>query len=91
MAGSGISLSLHSTETYYLALLGGENFDEYWGWVELQGNQTDGLSVVSSALSKDGPLIVGGGLADPDPTPEPTSGMLIVLGVAGLALRRKQA
>ena len=88
VTGDGISLS-SSTETYYLALLGGENFDEYWGWVELEGNRTDGLSVVSSALSKDGPLIVGGGLAYSDPIPEPTSGLLLFVGSAFLLIRRR--
>ncbi len=29
--------------------------------------------------------------ADPDPIPEPTSGLLVLLGVAGLALKRKRA
>ena len=29
--------------------------------------------------------------ADPDPTPEPTSGLLMLLGMAGLALKRKKA
>ena len=33
---------------------------------------------------------IGGG-AGPSPIPEPTSGLLLLLGVAGLALRRKQA
>lgn len=91
VTGRGVSLPYYGTETYYLALLGGENFDEYWGWVELEGNQTDGLNVVSSAVSKDGPLIVGGGLVHPGPVPEPTSGLIMFLGVAGLALRRRRA
>ena len=30
-------------------------------------------------------------IGSPEPTPEPTSGLLLLIGVAGLALRRKQA
>ena len=52
------------TETYYLALLG-ESHGPYWGWVEVQGDWNNGFSVVHSALSADGPLIVGGGLFNP--------------------------
>ena len=76
------------TDTYYLALIGGENFDSYWGWVELEGDTENGLRVVSSAITKVGPLIVGGGLAY-DSIPEPTSGFLLLLGSAMLALRRR--
>lgn len=90
LVGSGITLSI-ATETYYLALLGGRDFDEYWGWVELEGNARDGLSVVSSALTKDGPLIVGGGLAYPGTAPEPTSGLLLLVSSAMLLIRRRRS
>ena len=50
-----------------------------YGWVELQDN-----TILSSAYS-DMPLIVGTG----EVIPEPSSGGLLLLGVAGLALRRK--
>ena len=82
-----ISLSAQ-TQTYYLALLG-ELIDDgyYWGWVELTGNRKNGLSLVSSAVSADGPLIVGGGLAHGS-IPEPTGGLLSLLGASVLCLCR---
>lgn len=75
-------------QTYYLALLG-ELIDDgyYWGWVELTGNRKNGLSLVSSAVSADGPLIVGGGLAHGS-IPEPTGGLLFLLGASVLCLCR---
>ena len=56
------------------------NHVEYFGWIEM-----DGMSVVSSALSADGPLRVGTGQV----LPEPSSDILLLLGLAGLALRRR--
>ena len=35
--------------------------------------------------------VAGAASADPDPMPEPTSGLLLLLGMAGLALKRKRA
>ena len=89
------SISLQTTtQTYYLAILGNKDFDQseldpYWAWVELQGNRKDGLSIVASAISFDAPLIVGGGLVDP--TPEPTSGLLLLVGSALLLIRRPRS
>ena len=34
---------------------------------------------------------IGGGPLPPEPTPEPTSGLLLLLGLSGLALRRRRA
>ena len=55
-----------------------------YGWVEISASG-DAPTVLSSAWDTDGgPMIVGAGAV-----PEPTSGLLLLLGIAGLALRRK--
>ena len=58
-----------------------------FGWVEII-NDNGNIAVGSSAyMLAGGSLYVGGGEA----IPEPTSGLLLLLGVAGLTLRRKRA
>ena len=60
---------------------------------------TDTIAAGAKAGFNAGDLVTGdtstwstiGGGAGPSPIPEPTSGLLLLLGVAGLALRRKQA
>ena len=60
---------------------------------------SDAIKSGARALYNAGDLVTGdtstwstiGGGAGPAPIPEPTSGLLLLLGVAGLALRRKQA
>ena len=53
----------------------------YYGWVEL-----DGVHVVSSAITGDGPLVIGTGYM----IPEPAGGVLLLLGAAALLLRRRR-
>ena len=83
IAGTGVS------GHEYLAIIGHCTYPSYdttaddvtyYGWVELNGN-----SIVSSAITADGPLRVGTG----DLIPEPTAGLLALLGLAAFALRRK--
>lgn len=81
VAGTGVS------GHEYLAIIGHTSttynphsaVETYYGWVELNGN-----TIVSSAITSDGPLRVGTG----DVIPEPTAGFLLLVGLAGLALRR---
>ena len=57
-----------------------------YGWVEFGFDNHEGLIVVNGALDMDGgPMIVGSGAI-----PEPSSALLLLLGFAGLALRRMQ-
>lgn len=72
---------------FYFAVIGdsrhwSEDPSYYYGWVELC-SVGDDIVLVNSAIST-GPLIVGGGAA----IPEPTSALLLLLGLAGLALKR---
>lgn len=58
----------------------------YYGWAEFS-YEGDKLILASSALDLDGgPMIVGGGAYS---VPEPSGGLLFVLGAAALGLRRR--
>ena len=99
-SSTGNSIDIVSGRRYYLALIGsywgydavdeyynyyGWSERDYYGWVELEASKA-GLDIVSSAFSYS-PLIVGGGLA---PIPEPSAGVLLLLGLSALALRRRE-
>ena len=56
----------------------------YYGWAEYVVDEDGTFKILNSAIDFDGgPMIVGA-------IPEPTSGFLLLLGVAGLALRRQR-
>ena len=85
------SRGVASGETIYIAFAG-ESLREhgdivpYYGWLELLVKD-DELSLVSSALTYSPRLIVGTG--DFAAIPEPSAGMLLLLGLAALALLRR--
>lgn len=61
--------------------------DAYYGWVELRAMSDGNVELLASAVDIDGDaMIVGGGSA----TPEPTSGVLLLLGISLLVLRRRE-
>ena len=81
--GDNINTHRDSDGRLYLAIIGREGQDDptyHYGWVELQGT-----TILSSAYS-DMPLIVG----TDQVIPEPSSALLLLLGCAGLALRRRR-
>ena len=84
VAGEGVSGG-HE----YLAIIGytsnifdpTASIETYYGWVELEGN-----TVIASAITAVGPLRIGTG----DVIPEPSGGLLFLLGGAALVLRRRR-
>ena len=79
-------------QDYYL-IFAVENLDDYvnevpdpryaYGWAHVSVNGDMSLSLLGSAMSLDGsPLVVGA-------IPEPSAGVLLLLGLAGLVLRRR--
>ena len=59
----------------------------YYGWMAYAYTAEDGLNIISSAIGLDHQnMIVGSGA-----TPEPTSGLLFLFGLAALALKRSRS
>ena len=58
-----------------------------YGWAELTVNTDHSVTVNRSAITDGTSIVVG---ATPGPIPEPTSGLLLFLGTALLALRRRK-
>jgi len=84
IGGDNINAHRDSEGALYLAIIakfGLEDPTYYYGWVHLQDK-----TILESALSEM-PLIVGTGQV----IPEPSSGLLLLIGVAGLALKRKSS
>ena len=73
-------------ERLYIAFAGEREMYPFYGWLELLVKD-DELSLVSSALTYSPGLIVGTG--DFAAIPEPSAGVLLLLGLVGLALRRR--
>lgn len=95
---SGGTVALNSSQSAYIAFVGetlwandGQS-DYYSGWIQIKNNQGE-IEIVSSALAIGSALAVGTGntysFGFPTPMPEPSSGLLFLLGFAALALKRK--
>lgn len=89
-------ISTYSALEDYLATEGNE-YVLYTGTSDYTAEQSTGDSlarmIYSGHISETSWHTVGGAAPDPgpDPVPEPTSGLLVLLGMAGLALKRKKA
>ncbi len=93
MCGKGITGEIQASpgESVYLALFQSyyesESLNDAFGWVELAVDATGDVSLMRSALAFPGDgvsLRVGSSI------PEPSSGILLLLGLGVLALRRRR-
>ena len=82
------SVFVPMNERFYLALIVDDA--DYYGWLAIDVDSRGELWLAQSVLSTE-PGIVVGAMPEPtiEPTPEPSSGLLLLIGVAGLALRRR--
>ena len=91
---SGGSVSIRKDSDVYLAfavesmgIIEGKEPEIYYGWLQLLVGTDGQVSVGASAIDLDGgPMIVGGGSA----IPEPSTALLLFVGGALLALRRRR-
>ena len=84
-----------TTEDYYIILSDGENYvqSSLFKGVDVLENGSTKQDAVKAVFNSDTGFANGSYLsqADVQGVPEPTSGLLLLLGVAGLALKRKRA
>ena len=77
----GFSVAAMKESTFYLALIVDDA--DYYGWLAIDVDSGGGLHLAHSALSTEPGIVVGA-------IPEPSSWALLLLGFAGLALRRRK-
>ncbi len=86
--GGTAEIHVQGGDDFYLAFVLGDGYDRsyVYGWVNIGVEVNGNLTLLGSAADlAGGPMIVGGGGA----IPEPSSGLLLLLGWAALGLRRK--
>ena len=87
-------LAVKRDDSVYLAFTSNEQYGDspdsiYYGWVQFGVEEDGNIVVLDSACDFDhGPMVVGGG-AWTGTIPEPSAGVLFLLGLAGLALRHR--
>ena len=86
------SITVVADESFYLMFCLDTNYpnlEVIYGWVQLRMEDDGTISYLHSAYDLDGgPMIVGGGAWEGG-IPEPSGGILFLLGVAALGLRRR--
>ena len=89
---STYDITVQSGEDFYLAFaaaLDASYTSFAYGWVGLKADDYGHLTMTGSAVDLDGgPMVVGGG-AYTGATPEPSAGLLLLVGAAALGLRRR--
>ena len=87
------TLSEGSTlKVYYVLLNTNEDPDTYYKWADtLTGRAETGDAVTTANMSIANSTLTSASWTQVGAVPEPTSGLLMLLGMAGLALRRKRA
>ena len=89
--GGTHELYVNKDDDFYLMFvvcdgISGPGLNYVYGWVNIGVEANGNLTLLGSAVDlAGGPMIVGGGGA----IPEPSSGLLLLLGWAALGLRRK--
>ena len=82
---SDYDITILLDESAYIAYqVNDASYGYLYGWYQL-GYPNGELTALNSAIDLDGDSIVVGAI------PEPSSGLLLLLGVAGLALKRRRA
>ena len=83
-------LTVNGDTSLYLAFVCADGWERYvYGWVEISVSGSGNIEVLGSAYDYAcGPMVVGGG-AWTGGIPEPSGGMLFLLGAAVLGLRRR--
>ena len=89
VSGNGNSDVFLAFILYDNSRLDGYEADPIYGWMKF--NTSDNLILTESAIGLDGcPIIVGGGAWTGGAIPEPSSAVLMLVGLAWLALRRRR-
>ena len=84
---SDYSVSVSKGESIYLAValdIAHEGREFWTGWMELTVNESGDVVALNSAFDRSGGSLVVGAI------PEPTHGMLLLLGLSVLGLRRRR-
>ena len=89
---SGDGITADSMKNAYLVLVQSDDAKEYtYVSADMSANVFGETDAAKETFSMTSAALVGGTSANFAAVPEPTSGLLMLLGVAGLALRRRRA